>query len=252
MKKNDVYILNQWKRLYPYGIAAVIIIFVATISGNFLYSLPVLFFILYAIFFLSRNRQKVVGELERFLKYESPDPLIEYYGKVYNLSKVQDKEIWLTYNIALVLCYYGRFDEAMQSLNVVDWEVQKIPYIQSLEVSIRALIEYLKPGNYREGLRLSYVMQRLGEINANVPGMKEAQDFYETYIEIGELLSGNIKEATIEKLEEKFKRTQLYPKLLIAWCLTRVYKDMGKSELSDEKASYIRSMAPYCKPLNVW
>lgn len=251
MRKNNEYILDQWKKLYPYGIIFILAILVTVISGNLLYSIPTLLFLFYASYFLKRNRQKVRGDLARYFQYNSPIPLIEYYSKSFTQSNIQDKEVWLAYNKALVLCYYGRFAEAIQSLNDINWE-QKVPYIQSLEISIKILIEYLKPGDYKEGLRLSYIIQRLGEITVDIPGSKETKDFYETYIEIGELLNGNIKDATIKSLEEKFERTQFYPRLLIAWCLAKVYKEIGNTELSSQKIKYVKSAIPFCQPLNIF
>ncbi|NOU93229.1 hypothetical protein GC093_08345 [Paenibacillus sp. LMG 31456] len=89
----------------------------------------------------------------------------------------------------------------------------------------------------------------MGELASNVPGSEKSKEAYETYVEIGELLSGNIKEEVIGVLESKFLSSPLYPKILIAWCLANTYSRLDLMEKSSEKLNYCKEIVPYCKPL---
>jgi hypothetical protein len=147
-----------------------------------------------------------------------------------------------------VYCYYGEFEKAIELLSKIEWN-DKIPYLQSLELTIRVLICYLKNNDYMEGLRLSAVAQRLGEVTGNYPGVSKSSDFFDTYIQIGELLTGNYTDNAIDKLEERFKKSPLFPKVLIAWCLSNVYTKMNMEEKAIIMKDYCKKIVPHCKPL---
>jgi len=95
-------------------------------------------------------------------------------------------------------------------------------------------------------------MKKLGDISINVPVAKQTKESYDTYIQIGELLTGNVKEDLLQSLEIEFDNAKFFPKLLIAWCLSKIYMDIGVKDKSDKYKDYCAGNAPYCKPLQIF
>lgn len=248
MRDNDKYIIKHWKKLAVYLLIIGIVLLFSLINGLYASFIPTVILIAIALTFYFYKKKSVKNSLQKYFQYETPEFLIDYYDKIYKMRKMRDKDAWLVYNKALAYCYYGEFDIASSIMTTVDWN-NRVPYIQSLELSIRALIHYLKHDNYKEGLRLSIIMQKLGDFSANVPGSTKARDFFEIYIQIGELLSGNIRENTIEGLEMKFENSPFYPKVLIAWGLANTYKKLSMNDKMEGMLNYCKKLVPYCKPL---
>lgn len=141
-------------------------------------------------------------------------------------------------------------DKVTQMLNEINWNA-RIPYIQSLELSINTLMCYIQFEDYKEGLNLSILSKELGSISSIYPGAKKSQDIYEIYIQIGELLSGNMDNIIIDSLEDKFKQSSIFVKPLIAYCLSKVYIKMNMMVKANEKIEYCKQAVPYCKSLIV-
>ena len=95
-------------------------------------------------------------------------------------------------------------------------------------------------------------MQKLGNISADELAVNQTKEFYDTYIEIGELLTGNVKEDLLQSLEVKFNGTRFFLKLLIAWCLAKTYLSLDDKDKSDKYIAYCIDSAPYCKPLHIF
>ena len=183
-----------------------------------------------------------------FMKNESPNLLLEYFDKIFNNNKIKDGDILLQYNKALILSYYGDFEKAESAMSSVDWE-GKEPFIQSLDLLIKALINYLKPGDYEEGLRQAYANQKLASMSKKVPGGTQSIINCEIYIDIGNLLTESSQEDALKSLESKFDKVQYFPKALIAWCLAKVYLKQGLVEKANEKLNFCKEIVPHCKPL---
>lgn len=246
--KNNEYLSNQWEKTLSFILALVLFMIMGVIINPSI-RIPVIFGVAFAAAMTFSVRKKAKNLIEKYFKNESPDKLLNYFENSLNRSKkLQDKEVWICYNKSLVCCYYGEFDRAIEFLGEIDWN-DKVPYLQSLEISIKALIYYLKGDNYGEGLRLSIIAQRLGEVSGNYPGVSKSRDFFDTYIQIGELLSGNYSSKVIDNLEEKFKKSPLFLNILIAWCLSNVYTKMSTEEKAITMRDYCEKTVPHCKPL---
>lgn len=222
----------------------------AIVEENYIWLLPNVFVVIY-VYFTLKKRKEVKIDLGDYFKKDSPEPLLECYSKIFSTSKIYDGDAWLAYNKSLVLCYYGEFEKAKSFMEAIDWS-NRPPHIKLLDFTIEALIDYIKPENYNCGLNLSIKMKELGDISKYVHNAKQNKEFCDTYVEIGELLTGNIKKDFMQSLELRFMYAQFFPKLLIAWCLAKVYLKLGDKYKSNQYIDYCISNAPYCKPLQVF
>lgn len=247
MKINDNYFSKNLSKIRKYLIILAILLAGCSLAGLSSVFMPVALIVIAAIVFVIFLKPKIRNDLQTYFKYPTSERLLAYYDRMFSIRSVEDNEVWLAYNKALVCSYYGEFEKALEFLKKIKWD-NKIPYIQSLEISIRALINYLKPEDYQEGLRLSIVAQNMGQMSSKIPGSEKSKEFYQAYIEIGELLSGNVNEDIIRSLESKFDSSPFYPKVLIAWCLSNIYKKLDLTEKAEMMRNYCISKVPHCLP----
>lgn len=243
---NNKYILKHWISVLPTIVVLVLLmafgvfnnpVTIGAVFGGCIFAIII-------IFLVRSMGKKSIG---KYLKDETPDRLITYYEKTFKRARgLKDKDIWIVYNKSLVYVYFGKHDLALELLSKIEWK-NKVPYLQSLEVSIRALISYLTK-EYSDGLRLSLVAQQLGEITINYPGVNKSREFFDTYVQIGELMTGNIAKERIDALEERFDKSPLFPKVLIAWCLSIVYEKMNNDDKVKDINKFLESTVPFCTP----
>lgn len=255
MNKNNLYFLNVWSKIIISAIPMVLILFFGLFMSE---SRTTFSFNLVAIIsamvlaFLCRKMvmKKQKNDVDRYFKNETSEQLLNYFDNIYKKrnSKMPDKDAALAYTKSVICCYYGEFDKAKGFMQEVNWE-KRSPNIQSLELSLRALICYLETQNYREGLRLSIISQQLGAVSNKVPGSEKSQKFYETYIQIGEILNGDIDNSVINDLEQEFDDSPILIKLLIGFSLSKAYNQINMPEKATEKLDYCKKAAPYCVPL---
>lgn len=254
MEKNNLYFLRMWLKtliiVIPIICALTFGIYKNIVEGNIQESILIIISIVVAIGFFYFKRNKSRKYINRGFQYETSRELLKYYDNIFSkqIPNLSDQDAWLTYSKCVACCYYGEFDKAMQMLNGISWNT-KSPYIQSLELSIKALVCYLQSKDYKEGLRLSMLAQQLGHVPNQVPGNKKTQSFYESYILVGELLNGNIESNIIVSLEGKYNESPMLVKLLIGYCLSKVYMKMNMTEKAEEKIQFFKQIAPHCRPL---
>ena len=245
MKVNDNYFEKVLKKKNKSLIFLGVIVILLVATGSYGGLIPVALIGLYGIYLFKIKPKKINKILQNGFKSKSPEILLDYYESIFKSTKTPDVDALLAYNKALVLSYFGDFDKAKIEMSKIDWE-SRIPYYQAINLSIMVLRNYLETNDYSEGLKLAKEMNRLGQMSTNIPGSKQAQEFCDTYIEIGELLTGNIQNSILDKLEEIFNNTQFSPKLLIAWCLGFTYNKKGMKEKSNQMLSFCKDVAPYC------
>ncbi|CDH91524.1 putative transmembrane protein [Clostridium botulinum B str. Eklund 17B (NRP)] len=254
MEKNNLYFLRIGLKnliiVIPILCVLTFGIYKNIVEGNIQEGIFIIISIVFAIGFFYFKRNKSNEYINRGFQYETSKELLKYYDNVFSkhITNISDQDAWLTYSKCLVCCYYGEFDKAMQILNGINWS-SKSPYIQSLELSIKALMCYLQSKDYKEGLRLSMLSQQLGHASNNISGNKKTQSFYESYILVGELLNGNIESNIIVSLEGKYNESPVLVKLLIGHCLSKVYIKMNMKEKAEEKIRFCKKIAPHCGPL---
>ncbi|MDD7795551.1 hypothetical protein [Clostridium sp. 'White wine YQ'] len=254
MEKNKLYFSKVWIKSLLILIPIVCILSFGIIknitNGNAQGGILIIIIIVISVVLIYFIRNKGKENISKRFQNETSAELLQYYDKIYsNLAPtLKDKDAMLIYSKCVVCCYYGEFDKVEQMLNEINWSF-RISYIQSLEISIKALICYLQTENYNEGIRLSILSKQLGSVSDNVPGGNKTQNFYETYIQIGELLNGSIDNNIIESLEGKYKESPILIKPLIAYCLSKTYMKMNMKEKAGEKIQYCKQVMPNCKPL---
>lgn len=219
-------------------------------KGDFISALiPIAALILW-LFFRKKLKSNFNNDIEKYFLNETPEQLLNYYDNIYkrNKIKIADSDVSLNYIKSVICCYYGEFDKCREIIEEIDWE-KRSPYIQSLELSVGALLCYLQSQNYKEGRRLSIISEQLGNMSDKVPGSQKTKSLYEVYVQIGEALNGNLDDKIIDNLEQQFNKSPILVKLLIGWGLSKAYDQLNMQEKSKEKLEYCRKAAPYCKPL---
>ena len=247
--KNNEYISKMWIRTLSYIVPIVIIMSFGLLNGSSSDKQSVAFGIGFATVMLIAIILQTKGNIQRYFKFEIPNKLIEYYDKLFkNAEMIQDKDALVCYSKAIVYCYYGEFDKALELMDKINWN-DRVPYVQSFKVLIDALICYLRDNNYEEGLRLSITAQKLAETSKNFLGSSIGKDSYNTYIQVGELLIGNDNVDYLNEIEIKFQRTKNFmQKVLVGWCLSIVYTRMNKLDKANKMEDYCKKEVPYCKP----
>lgn len=249
MKKNDMYFLKRWCKTLLI-ISPIIFIFIWSIFESPKNIKQLSISIIVAMVFIYFIRKDGKKSIDKCFQCETSNQIIGRYDKIMNsrFSIITDKDAFLMYLKSLAFCYYGEFDKVDEMLEKVKWK-DRSPYIQSLEISLKALRCYLDFKDYKEGLRLSVIAKELGDTSDKIPGSTKTKDFYETYIQVGELLNGNIQNSVIESLEIKSKKAPIFVKILILYCLSKVYTKLDLPDKAKEKIDHCKRIAPYCKPL---
>ncbi|MFL0268945.1 hypothetical protein [Candidatus Clostridium radicumherbarum] len=256
MEENNLYFLKPWLKILVKVLATLcmltfVIIYKKNADGNILDIILIIVAIILAVyvyiyFILNKNKKYIYKGFQT----ETSRELLNYYDNIFSKTntKISDNDAVLVSCKCLICCFYGEFDKVKQMLNEINWNARN-PYVQSQELLVKATVCYLESENYEEGLRLSRLNEKLGNISIPIPGKKIEQSISKTYIIIGELLNGNLDNNLIESLEAYYKKSQIPHKLLIASCLAKVYLKMNMTEKAEDKILYCKQVAPYCKIL---
>lgn len=182
------------------------------------------------------------------MKAESPEPMVKYYDKLYNVFSVEDKDVLFAYFKATIYVLYGQFDQAETHMREVDWS-SKQPWVLAFNSNIKALIEYLKPGDYNEGLTLSRIAMEQAQNSIGVPGVEEVVRSYRVYVSIGLILTDKTTPEIVKEVEALSENDTFTDRLVSAWALRSYYHKAGMNDKADEMLKYIKENAPYCAPL---
>lgn len=192
-------------------------------------------------------QQQSVNVHFKFFHEPSPDRIISYYRKNYAaMRKFKDKDAHEAYSIALVHVYYGDFNVAEDLIEGIDWDERSF-MMQSMHMSMKALLAFMRDKDYQEGLRLSLIAQSLAHQMPEDARTKLNEEFHSIYVDVGILLAEGPKESAIQHLESRFEHASFYVKLLIAGCLAKVYGVLGRTEDQKMMLDYCQETAPYCK-----
>lgn len=186
----------------------------------------------------------------KMLKTKTIDMVIKSINKRFNSKIIRSSSeinVLYYYLKALAFCYYGCFDDATETINKVNWDKEESGH-RSYSLIISALICYLQDGDYREGLRLSRIAHKIQESYGKPYANNYSLSFVTTMVNIGTLLNEESSHNDIENLEKMLKNVEPSQCLLIAWCLSIVYKKLGNDSKSKEYRDYCRDTAPYCTP----
>jgi len=174
-------------------------------------------------------------------KSKTADKLIKVY--LYWGTRMYFNEEFYIYSKALIHTFYGEYENAQTSLDRVDWDSLPRDF-QAKKYCIEALIQYLKPGDYSEGIALA-------ERAALSGGFINRRLYKTIYVNIGYILTNeNIDQKIMTELENAFKRSFVFHKLLIAWALSNGFKKAGMDEKAMKYEMFCKRVAPYCFPLH--
>lgn len=260
MDANNSYFKKKFKKIHKdlykaIGLLLVVVIIsilITVLSGSYRILLVEFFvcifgLVMYRFIF---NPNKINKLLSDGFQSSTPDLLVNAFEKMTIEGELsQDLEISMTYNKALVLSFYGQFDKAAIEMEKIDWE-QMIPIYQSMKLSFEILRSFLEPSDDSERLVQIYKMRELESISPEYYAGKEHFDLVELYIEMDELLKGNIQDKFLKSLESKFTKAPFFIKLVIAWALGYSYNKIGSTYLAQSKIDYCKAVAPYCYVLH--
>ena len=187
-------------------------------------------------------------QINRLLQADSPQPLIDYYEKIYGRRPTPYNVTLLAFSKALSYTLYGFFDSARAEVEKIDWE-QKPPIFQALKVCLQALWAYLENDDFQQGTVLAKEARRLAEVSSSFPGAGISLSSYDAIVEIGELLSGNTDPTIVTSLRERLRRLPILMKVFIAWGLRGFYDRSGDEKQAQEMHDLLTKLAPHCKGL---
>ena len=240
-KQNDSFLLTNWLVTVIAGAVLIFLLVRSFQQGNYWVVFLTIGFMLAVIF-----TYKV--QINRLLHADSPQPLIDYYEKIYSRRPTHYDDTLLAFSKALSYTLYGRFDSARTEVEKTDWE-QKPPIFQALKVCLQALWAYLEDHDFQQGTALAKEARRLAEVSSSLPGAGISLSSHDAIVEIGELLSGNMDPAIVTSLREKLQRLPILMKVFIAWGLERFYDRSGDEKQAQEMRDLLTKIAPHCKGL---
>lgn len=188
--------------------------------------------------------------LEFNLRHADQDKLIRFFHKSVVRAEEANRPAVEAYFSALISCVYGNYEKCEQSLVSVNW-ADYPPAVEAMGLSVRALAEYLKPGDLEEGLRLAEeALTKTYTLEQPSPALQQSQLGHRVYIQIGHILTRSQDQHTVPELEVLFKVAPVLMKVIIAWGLAHAYARAGNAEKADQMLHYNREVVPYCMPLH--
>ncbi|WP_017811963.1 hypothetical protein [Paenibacillus shenyangensis] len=244
MKKNNKYLLKLWVPIVLLITFGSMSLLLGMVKDPFILIGP---FMLIVVLFIIKFRmgKKLINALQK----DTPEPFIRaMIAPAKRISQKDIREASLAYNTALAYVIYGQYEEAVQIMDNINWGTKE-PIYQALPHNIRSLIHYFS-GEITAGLASARKARALASVSV-FPGAKKSMETYDTYVEIGQILSGINIDEHINNIQIKYEKLPLLPKLIASWGLLNGYAqqhDMNKSRIMLE---YCQSIAPHCKPLHL-
>ena len=208
-----------------------------------LFTLPVLFV-------GAMRLNKWIGDrrVRRLLRSESPEALVGLYAWTVWHALIPDADAIMAHGRAFSYILYGEFDAARSALRDIDWE-RRVPLICAQKHALGALLCYLEAGQYETGLEFARAAREMARVSPAFPGARMSADAYASYVEIGEILCGDITEEKIASLERKHRTLPTLSRLLIAWGLAAAYHKRGDHAKAESERRFIRDVAPHCRAI---
>ena len=198
----------------------------------------------------------IIGQAEsivkRRLRQPTPHKALRYYEPTLQLKDspvIPGSDFIQSYYKSLILCFYGEYESALGELNQHD--LSDLPKIyEAMRLNGIVVSKYLQKIDLKNALSSARESLLLSKYPKLVSGQKKIpRNNYEAYVEIGEILNGMADENTIIRLERRFSRATLFPKLMIAWGLGRYYQSNGEKKKAEEMKRFLEKTVPFCDPL---
>ncbi len=194
-------------------------------------------------------RMRTEGKVAKKFRQPNVNEVLRYYDNTIKSHALMPEANFIkSCSKSLALSMYGEFHDALFELNRYDIS-RKADLYNAMQLSGIALNKYLQKLDLENALKNAERALELSKLPGLIPGQKKAQNSYETYVEIGQVLNGLSSDATIASLERRFTKSTFLLKLIIAWALGVYYKSHGNKTREKEMSQFIQENAPYCEPL---
>lgn len=243
-KKNTLYLLNQWTPL-----TLVFILIVASCLASGFIGWAILGFVLLfnvIIHYRTINRSKTL--LRTLLHQKSPEAAIAFYQQQFSKLKSPTTDSVRALVIGQIYAFYGEFDSVRIQIDSINWE-SRPPMQAAGRLLLQCLLEYFEFRDYEKGLALARQARELSKLPLIFPGARQAKNSFDTYVEIGEILTHTASQRSIKKLETKLIETVGLFEPFIGWGLAIAYAYSNQQVKSQVTRSLTNSIAPYCKSL---
>lgn len=243
-KKNTLYLLNIWTPLA---------LLLAIVVGGCLFQGPggwaILGFMLLFNFIIQyRTINQSKNSLRTLLHQKSSEAAIAFSQQQFSKLKSPTTDSVRALVVGQIYAFYGDFDSVRIQIDSINWE-SRPPMQAAGRLLLQSLLQYFESRDYEKGLFLARQARELGEIPLIFPGARQAKNTFDTYVEIGEILTQTASQRTIGNLENRLLETFGLSEPFIAWGLAVAYAQSNQQAKSQVMRSLINSIAPYCKSL---
>lgn len=217
-------------------------------TGNFIILAIIVPLVIIFLFYI---KIIVTNRIEKFYKIGSLDGILKYYDRTMNTGRVPEEDFLRSHAKSIAMSLFGDFKGAQKEMDGHDM-TYKIPLYQAMQLNAITINNYLQKKDLVFSLELAKQAKALSKVSKLAPGGASAEMAYSTYIEIGEILNGNLNTELISKLENKFTTVPFLIKIQIAWGLGIAYLKLGRYEQLRKKENYLKENAPNCTPLHIF
>ena len=242
--KNILYLLNQWT---PLTLVFILIVAGCLASGPIGWAI-LGFVLLFNLIIRYRTINQSKDSLRTLLHQKSPEAAIAFYQQQFSKLKSPMADSMRALVIGQIYAFYGEFDSVRIQIDSINWE-SRPPMQAAGRLSLQCLLEYFEFRDYEKGLALARQARELGKLPLIFPGAKQAKKSFDTYVEIGEILTQTASQRTVKKLEAKLIETVGLSEPFISWGLAIAYAYSNQRAKLQVMRSLINSIAPDCKSL---
>lgn len=186
-------------------------------------------------------------KVSSLLRSPTSEPAVRYYRK--KMSGLPHGNAFIAYMSALVLTFYGDFDQARDELSKVSWSGLP-PMYEGFQVHVLAVLAVLQERNYVKASELAVESRDLCSVSKAFPGNTQSRRALDALVDACELLAGRAGDETVARLDEAIKKLPHLAVLIPAWTLARHYRFLGDEGRAASYAAIVQKFAPHCGPLN--
>ena len=246
-QKNNRYLGILWA--LSFGVIVLVLVELsasisATVNGRS--ALPVVS-IVFGLVFALGLRAYAKRRVERAFLQRGPESLLRVL-RPGGGSLIPSGAAWGAYLEAWAFTLYGRFDSAREALARVEWKHEP-PVVGAAATSVEALLCFFDTRDFVRGFNLARTARAAADSSGHFPGVKTAMQSYDSLVEIGRVLTDNLKADTIANLRSQAQTLPIGARLIATWGLATAYARTGDAAQANETLARCTTLAPYCEPL---
>ncbi len=220
-----------------------------------------LFIIFLFIYFL---RKSVLNKYSKLFKQENVNELIKYLDRgakrnrklrqlrTTNLLTEAEYNLPFSLSKSIAFSMYGEFDKALVEINHYNTSEMADSY-KAMKLNGVTINKFLQKTDLKnELINAEKALELISKLPKIFPGRETSLNSNQAYVEIGHILNKCSNDETIESLEKRFTKldtTGFILKLLVAWALAINYKSKKDTSKEAKMIQFVKTNAPYCKPL---